>query len=156
MSTFVSLGNNKKDFSRILNFVENNYHELSKPVILQLGHTCFNPKYKFKKFKFLNQEDFSRIVSQAKILIIHGGAGTIIKSLQQNKKPFVMPRLMRFNEHINDHQLELCNELSKDNKIYLINEESKINNFKFEKTKLDYRNNLNLKMLETSIKRMLK
>lgn len=156
MSTFVSLGNNKKNFSRILNFVENNYYELSKPIILQLGHTSFKSKFEFKKFKFLNQEDFSKIISKAKILIIHGGAGTIIKSLQQNKKPFVMPRLMKFNEHINDHQLELCNELYKENKIFLINEDSKISNLKFENTKSDYRNNLNLNMLETSILKLLK
>ena len=106
MSTFVSLGNNKKNFSRILNFVENNYYELSKPIILQLGHTNFNSKLKFKKFKFLSQKDFSKYLKKAKILIIHGGAGTIIKSLKQNKKPFVMPRLTEFNEHINNHQTE--------------------------------------------------
>lgn len=45
-------------------------------------------------------------VSHARALICHGGAGTVLMALQYaSVKPFVVPRLSRLGEHVDDHQL---------------------------------------------------
>ena len=49
-------------------------------------------------------------------MISHGGAGTIISSMLQGKRLVVVPRLQRFGEHTNDHQLDLAKSLSKEGK----------------------------------------
>ena len=59
----------------------------------------------------------------------HGGVGAIITALGQGKVPIVVPRLEKYGEIIDNHQLEIMDVLSKDGKIiaiYDINELEKI------------------------------
>jgi hypothetical protein len=43
----------------------------------------------------------------ADAVVIHGGSGTIRDALAAGHRPVVVPRLQRYGEHVNDHQLEL-------------------------------------------------
>ncbi len=52
-----------------------------------------------------------KLNKEARIIITHGGAGSIIFALQFRKPTIVVPRLKRYGEHINDHQLELTKKL---------------------------------------------
>ena len=40
------------------------------------------------------------------IIITHGGPASFMKALEFNKTPIVVPRQEKFNEHINNHQVE--------------------------------------------------
>ena len=59
---------------------------------------------------------------KARIVICHGGAGTIITALEEGKPVIAIPRLKKYNEHINNHQLELVDALSNNGKILVVHD----------------------------------
>ncbi|WP_183558407.1 glycosyltransferase [Mucilaginibacter sp. SP1R1] len=69
---------------------------------------AFSSLYKAKNFdvlEFISAADFSSYMDKADLIISHAGMGTIISALVENKPIIVMPRLLRYNEHRNEHQL---------------------------------------------------
>jgi UDP-N-acetylglucosamine transferase subunit ALG13 len=48
----------------------------------------------------------------ADAIVCHAGSGTIRDALELGFRPIVVPRLARFGEHVNDHQLELVSALN--------------------------------------------
>jgi beta-1,4-N-acetylglucosaminyltransferase len=120
VSTFISVGNAKQPFTRLLNAVQEVAERLPKPVTVQYGHNNFsNPA--FNCVDFLKMEDFQKLVNSSELLILHGGAGSIITALQAGKRPIVMPRREELGEHVDAHQLEFVAELEKTGKIVVVN-----------------------------------
>ena len=112
---FVVLGTNDKDFSRLLKAID---HEIEKgtiqeDVIVQSGTTKYHSKY-MKLIDFLSIDEFNKYIEQADYVITHGGVGTILDSLKKNKKIIAVPRLKKYKEHVNDHQLQIITEFEKD------------------------------------------
>jgi UDP-N-acetylglucosamine transferase subunit ALG13 len=48
-------------------------------------------------------------------VVSHAGAGSIVTALKEKTPVIVVPRLKKYNEHMNDHQLEIAKAMS-DNK----------------------------------------
>ena len=44
---------------------------------------------------------------------IHSGPSSFIMLLQKGKVPIVVPRKHEFGEHVNDHQVDFCEKVSK-------------------------------------------
>lgn len=57
-------------------------------------------------------EVVSTRLAGADVVICHAGSGTIRDALKLGHRPVVVPRLARFGEHVNDHQLELVEALA--------------------------------------------
>jgi UDP-N-acetylglucosamine transferase subunit ALG13 len=54
---------------------------------------------------FFAPSDFEKMLKKARTVISHAGYATIMKTLRFSKtKPIVIPRLKKYNEHVNDHQ----------------------------------------------------
>lgn len=121
MSTFVSVGNLKKPFHRLLQAVQENVALLPEPVIVQHGHTPFAAAG-CRAVAFLKMEDFQREVASAEVVILHGGAGSIITALQAGQMPIVMPRRAGFGEHVDDHQQDLVREFFAAGRIFVAND----------------------------------
>ena len=51
-------------------------------------------------------------VKDARIVITHGGPASFIMPLQIGKTPIVVPRQHKFDEHINDHQVEFARNVA--------------------------------------------
>lgn len=49
---------------------------------------------------------FSERFDAASVIVSHAGMGNIIRALDSGKPIVIVPRLSRFAEHINDHQLD--------------------------------------------------
>jgi UDP-N-acetylglucosamine transferase subunit ALG13 len=111
LSTFVSVGNLKKPFMRLLQAVSDNVGILPRPIIVQHGHSPFDDR-SCAAVPFLKMEEFQQRVANATVVILHGGAGSIITALQAGKKPIVMARRASLDEHVDEHQQELVRELS--------------------------------------------
>ena len=43
----------------------------------------------------------------ASVVVVHGGSGSIYQALMLGLRPVVIPRLARYREHVDDHQLQL-------------------------------------------------
>lgn len=53
-----------------------------------------------------------KTVEDARIVITHGGPASFIMPLQIGKTPIVVPRQKKFDEHVNDHQLEFARNVA--------------------------------------------
>jgi UDP-N-acetylglucosamine transferase subunit ALG13 len=121
VSTFVSVGNALQPFSRLLDAVARHADAWPQPVIVQFGHTQFSFE-KSVAYRFLDMPEFSRMVEQAELLVMHAGAGSVIHAIHAGKLPVVMPRRVRYGEHIDDHQLEFSHALASMNRVILAEE----------------------------------
>lgn len=108
---FVSLGTQDKPFKRLIDYCEN--LNLDEEIIVQVGLTEYQSD-KLKIKYFLSADEFNQYINDARIVITHGGVGTIINALKKHKKIIACPRLAKYHEHHNDHQLEIIEEFSKD------------------------------------------
>jgi len=111
---FVTVGTARQGFRRLLDAVEILAGEGrfgDERVFIQTGHNDdFKPQ--FCEYKaFLSGDDFDGWMEKADLIICHGGC-TQIHAIRIGKIPVVMPRLKRFGEHVNDHQLQLVEALS--------------------------------------------
>ena len=88
---------------------EINLGNISDKVIVQSGYT----KYESKNMEIIDlmpMEEFNKNIKECDILITHGGVGTILDGLKLGKKIIAFPRLSKYQEHVNDHQVEIINE----------------------------------------------
>ena len=107
----VTLGTQDKSFTRILKELDRlkDNGTIKEEIIVQAGYT----KYKSKNmeiFDYIREKDFAKYYEKASLIITHGGVGSIIKGLEYNKKVIAVPRLSKYNEHENDHQLQIIDE----------------------------------------------
>ena len=115
---FVSLGTQDKSFTRLVEKIEElkKSGKIKEEVVVQLGNTKYKSEF-IKCIDFMSMEEFDKYLQNSRYLITHGGVGTILTALKYNKKVIAVPRLSKYNEHVNDHQLELIEALSLDNYI---------------------------------------
>jgi UDP-N-acetylglucosamine transferase subunit ALG13 len=76
-------------------------------VFAQVGDTDYRPR----NFNFTNsimKSEFDKVLAQASHIISHAGMGTISLAFEANKPLLVMPRLKRYGEVVNDHQVSLA------------------------------------------------
>lgn len=118
VTTFVSVGNATQSFSRLIDAVLKVASQLPQPVIVQHGNTIFQGVGCVAQ-PFLEMEEFGQFVVQAELLILHAGAGSVIHAIQAGKIPVVMPRLAKYDEIIDDHQLEFARALAEMGKVVL-------------------------------------
>lgn len=108
---FVTLGSQKFQFNRLLQkldeLVENS--TITEEIFAQIGYSDYEPKnYQFQKF--LSRDEFAWWEGKADTVIAHGGTGAIIGAVKKGKKVIAVPRLAKFGEHVDDHQLQLISQ----------------------------------------------
>ena len=97
---------------------------LSEEVVMQIGSTNYTP-INTKWYPYLNSKEITKYYISSSIIISHGGAGTILDILSIGKPLIIVPRLKRYNEIIDDQQIELAEYLSKNGRatcIYDVND----------------------------------
>lgn len=156
---FVCLGTNDKNFVRLLEEVDKqiNVGNIKDEVVVQAGCTKYTSS-NMTIVDLMSMREFSGYIKKCDLLICHGGVGTILDGLKNNKKIIAFPRLSKYGEHVNDHQVEIINEFynsgyiltgdvddldkllikSKDFEV----KKYKSNNYKFNKIIIDYIDNL--------------
>ena len=81
-------------------------------IFAQIGDTSYRP-HNFEYVQFLDKEAFDNCIRKASGMISHAGIGTITMALDNVKPLLVMPRLKRYGEVVNDHQLAIAREFEK-------------------------------------------
>ena len=112
---FVTLGTNDKSFKRLLDAFEKEIElgNIKDKVIVQSGFTKYNSK-KMKVIDLMSMSEFNKYIKECDLLVTHGGVGTILDGLKLGKKIIAFPRLSKYKEHVNDHQIEVLNEFYKE------------------------------------------
>lgn len=125
---FVTLGTQDKPFTRLLEAIEQEIENgnITDEVIVQAGFTKYKSD-KMKIFDLISQEDFSNYMQKADLIITHGGVGSIITALNHGKKVIAAPRLSKYGEHVNDHQLQIIKCFEQKNYILPLYDFDKLN-----------------------------
>ena len=108
---FVSLGTNDKSFERLLKTIDNEIQlgNIKDKVIVQSGYTKYTSN-NMEVVDLMPMDKFNKCINDCDILITHGGVGTILDGLKKGKKIIAFPRLSKYMEHVNDHQVEIIEE----------------------------------------------
>lgn len=111
---FVVLGTQKFQLNRLLKELDRYVKEenITEEIFAQIGNSDYLPQ-NFSYEKFLNKEEFDSKIRQADLIIAHSGVGTIITSLQAKRPVLVYPRLAKYHEHVDDHQLQIAEAFEK-------------------------------------------
>jgi UDP-N-acetylglucosamine transferase subunit ALG13 len=108
---FITLGSQKFQFNRLLKAVDKQVSEgkITEPIYSQIGASDYKPQnYDYKEF--LDRNEFAEVMERSDIVVTHGGTGAIIGALKKGKKVIAVPRLAKYGEHVDDHQLQLINQ----------------------------------------------
>jgi UDP-N-acetylglucosamine transferase subunit ALG13 len=120
LSTFISLGNARQPFYRLLDAVVGLQEILPRPIVVQHGHTPFDAE-KMETMDFVGMEQFMERLSGAKILILHAGVGAVLQAVETGHLPVVMPRRRMFGEHVDDHQVDFARAMEQQGLVVVAN-----------------------------------
>ena len=74
-----------------------------------------------KIFDLISNDEFDDLLSKCSLVITHGGVGSIMSAIKMGKKVIAVPRQKKYDEHVNDHQLEIINTFKNQGLIIGIN-----------------------------------
>ncbi|WP_255711533.1 glycosyltransferase [Dyadobacter chenhuakuii] len=80
------------------------------PIVAQVGAS----KYKVRNmhsFEFTSSLEMEMYFNNAQLIVSHAGMGTIISAFERKKPIVIFPKLAKFGEHRNDHQLATAKRL---------------------------------------------
>lgn len=108
----VILGSQDKKFYRLLKAISEQIEKkvINEEVIVQAGYSADYQDNRMKIYDYISREEINKLEKKAKYIICHAGVGTILECLKLGKKLIVAPRLKKYKEHTNDHQLQILNE----------------------------------------------
>lgn len=110
---FVTLGTQDKSFKRLLEAIDKEIENgnIKDEVIVQAGLTEYESK-NMKIFDLMPADEFDKCIEKSDLIITHGGVGSILTAIKNNKKVIAAARLKKYKEHTNDHQKQIVKEFS--------------------------------------------
>ena len=110
---FVSLGTQDKKFTRLLDIVSEAINQglITEKVVVQAGYTKYESDV-MEIYDYVSTDEFNKYIQDCSLLITHGGVGNILTGLKYNKKIIAVPRMEKYGEHTNDHQLQIVNNFA--------------------------------------------
>jgi UDP-N-acetylglucosamine transferase subunit ALG13 len=105
---FVVLGTWEMPFTRPLIEIEKAVAQglLCEPILVQSGHTSYRSPH-MTLVPFFGKEELERRYEEAALVFCQAGVGSIMLGLRKHKKVVAIARRASFQEHIDDHQLEI-------------------------------------------------
>lgn len=80
---------------------------VSEKIFAQVADSGYRPR-NFEAVPYMEKDAFDRHISEASCVISHAGMGAITTALDNRKPLLVMPRLKRYREVVNDHQMAIA------------------------------------------------
>lgn len=123
----ITLGTQDKEFKRILEDVEKEIKKgnIKDKVVVQAGYTKYTSDV-MEIIDYIPVDEFNDFINKCDILITHGGVGSIITGLKNKKKVIAVPRLKKYGEHTNDHQLQIVENFANEGYILSYNDGDKL------------------------------
>ncbi len=109
---FVTVGTDFHRFDRLIEWLDE--WLAGKPnvesTLVQRG-TSSTPN-DAESVEYLQRARLVEEFQKASVVVCHGGPATILECRSNGIVPIVVPREHRFEEHVNDHQVDFCNRLA--------------------------------------------
>ena len=96
-------------FDRLVRFVDEaiSQNRFEEEIFAQIGDSSYRP-HNFKYVESLEKSEFDSWMQRASGIISHAGIGTLKMALDSEKPLLVMPRLKKYGEVVNDHQVAIA------------------------------------------------
>ena len=104
---YVTVGTMFLDFPRLTLAMDVIARATGERVVVQRGMGKTVPQH-CEHFDFKPREEVLELQRGARVVVCHAGIGCVSDALHMERPLIVVPRLKQFNEHMNDHQLELA------------------------------------------------
>ena len=100
---FVTVGTNEARFDRLLKALEG--LPANADLFVQHGPSPIRPATAICT-DYLSFDEMAEKMQQAQTVVTHAGVGSVLTALLNGTRPIVVPRLQRYGEAVDDHQLE--------------------------------------------------
>ncbi|MCL4215960.1 MAG: beta-1,4-galactosyltransferase [Candidatus Hydrogenedentes bacterium] len=104
---YATVGTLFLDFPRLVNALDKIAIESGEQIVVQTGLGTTLPRH-CEHFDFKSRGDVLAIQRDARVIVTHGGIGSILDALNVRRPLVVVPRLKKFKEHLDDHQLDVA------------------------------------------------
>lgn len=127
---FVTVGTHEQPFDRLLVEIDKYAKIRNLPkdsIVVQKGYSDYEPQNITSK-KMFSLEQMEYFYEKADIIVTHGGPGSMFPAWILGKPVIAVPRQAKFNEHVDNHQMEFCNFMEEKRKVICVEEISFLSN----------------------------
>ncbi len=123
---FISAGTLEFPFPRLVSVVYEKMLGKKEKVVIQSGYGCeLKSKKNITVQQFFTLEETIELYKKARINVSAAGEGSCMLLSQFSKNIFyLVPRLAKFNEHVDDQQLEIARYFSKKKQAVVVEDTS--------------------------------
>jgi UDP-N-acetylglucosamine transferase subunit ALG13 len=114
----VTVGTHHQPFTRLIRALPT---LPSRDAVVQYGHSP-PPAWRSAReaVPFLAYDQLAALMDAADVVVTHAGVGSVLTALRMGHTPIVVPRLARFDEHVDDHQIELTQTLEETGRVIAV------------------------------------
>ena len=120
----VTVGTHSQGFDRLVRAADELATLTDEPVVIQYGSAGYEPRHASRSFRFTNSQEMEDLSLQARVIIMHAAAGSLILALKMGKPLVVVPRLRKYKEAMDDHQIQLAGALVEQKRAILVEQPS--------------------------------
>lgn len=107
---FGTVGTHTQGFDRLVIALDECASQTDEPLVVQTGASQHEPRHA-EWFRFESPARIESLMREARVVVTHAGAGSLLMALECGTPVVAVPRLSSLGEHVDDHQLELCEAL---------------------------------------------
>ncbi|MXR40764.1 beta-1,4-galactosyltransferase [Halobaculum sp. WSA2] len=115
---FGTVGTHDQSFNRLLAGLDELADDYDE-IVAQVGHSTYRPEH-IQWFDFVSESKINEYYQNASVVVGHAGAGTILTALSYRKPLVLMPRRKQYDEHLDNHQLELTEALRDRDDVFVV------------------------------------
>jgi UDP-N-acetylglucosamine transferase subunit ALG13 len=119
----VTTGISGAAFDRLLHEIDS--IEIEEELVVQHGPSAIRPRGA-TCVSFLPFPELDALVARARVVVTHGGVGSILIALTHRIRPIAVPRLSRFSEAVDDHQLSFARRLADADLVTLVEDPTQL------------------------------
>lgn len=111
---FITTGSRSFQFDRLLKAVDEAVEngEIKEEIFAQVGSSTYKAK-NYQSVEFMNHEEFNKKMHDCDIVLTHGGTGVIVNAVKMGKRVVAVPRLVEYQEVVDNHQIQLVEAFEK-------------------------------------------
>lgn len=155
---FVTVGTHEQPFNRLIKEVDRLVETsvIKDDVFIQTGYSTYEPQF-CKWSSLISFDKMNELMETSDIIITHGGPATFMSAIANGKKPIVVPRQEKYDEHVNDHQVDFAQQVKERyNSIEVVTEISKLRNYLNQDLKIDGNESSNNNSFCTELRAIVK
>lgn len=117
----VVLGTQAYPFDRLLRALD----DVDEELVVQAGASTHRPP-RATWFDYLEYPALVEQIRAARVVVAHAGVGVVVTAVAEGKSPVVVPRLKRFGEAVDDHQLPFARRLAETGLVTLVEDPARL------------------------------